>query len=90
MSTMRIPALLRSYTAGQAEIPISGGSVAEAMQHLVEQFPALQPHLYTPAGEMRLFVNLFLNGENIQNLQGLDTPLNSEDVLRLVPSIAGG
>ncbi len=60
------------------------------MQILVEQFPALKQHLFNGDDEMRPFVNLFLGENNVKDLQGLETPLNDGDTLRLIPSIAGG
>jgi molybdopterin converting factor small subunit len=60
------------------------------MDQLIELYPALKPHLYTGTGELRPFVNLFLNEENIKEFQGLDTPLGETDRLMLIPSIAGG
>ena len=90
MPTLKIPTPLRYYTGGKAEVPVQGGTVQEAMGSLVEQFPALQPHLYSPEGKLRAFVNLFVGQDNIRDLQGLETPLAPEAQLRLIPSIAGG
>ena len=90
MPVLRIPTPLRSYTAGQSEVPVQGGTVAEAMNDLVGQFPALQPHLYNGQGTLRPFVNLFVGENNIKDLKGLETPLGSDDRLLLIPSIAGG
>ncbi|HEY5670760.1 MAG TPA: ubiquitin-like small modifier protein 1 [Anaerolineales bacterium] len=90
MITLRMPTPLRTYTNGQAEIKLGGETVAAAMNDLVEQFPALRPHLFNGKSELRPFVNLFLNDENIKALQGLDTPLKEGDRLMLIPSIAGG
>lgn len=90
MPILRIPAPLRSYTASQSEIPVKGNTVGEAMQDLMAQFPALQPHLYNDKGALRPFVNLFLGEENIKDLQGLETPLQESDRILLIPSIAGG
>lgn len=90
MPTLRIPTLLRSYTSGLSEIPVQGATVAEAVQDLVSQYPALKPHLINSAGAMRPFVNLFRGEENIKDLQGLATPLDPEDRLLLIPSITGG
>ena len=89
MTILKIPTPLRQYTGGQAEIAVSGSNVSTAMRNLVEQFPALEQHLYNN-GEMRAFVNLFLGENNIKDLQGLETPLNDGDTLRIIPSIAGG
>ena len=90
MTTLKIPTPLRQYTNGQVEVSVSGSDVAAAMQNLVEQFPALEQHLYSDNGEMRAFVNLFLGEDNTRDLQGLETPLSEGDTLRLIPSIAGG
>lgn len=90
MPTLKIPTPLRYYTAGMAEVPVQGGTVQEVMKSLVEQYPALQPHLYSPEGKLRAFVNLFVGENNIRDLQGLETPLGPDAQLRLIPSIAGG
>jgi adenylyltransferase/sulfurtransferase len=90
MTTLKIPTPLRYYTDGQAEVSVSGADVASAMRDLVGKYPTLEQHLYSSKGELRAFVNLFLGENNIKDLQGLETPLNDGDTLRLIPSIAGG
>ena len=90
MATLKIPTPLRQYTGGQSEIAVKGGTVAQAMEQLVAQFPTLQPHLYNNRGELRPFVNLFVGENNIKDLNGLETPLGENDRLILIPSIAGG
>jgi molybdopterin converting factor small subunit len=90
MPSLRIPTPLRSYVNGQAEVLVQGATAAAAMQELLEQFPTFRPHLCKEDGSLRAFVNLFLNGTNIRDLQGLVTPLAPDDVLYLIPSIAGG
>jgi len=71
-------------------VAVSGSNVATAMKNLVEQYPALEQHLYDGDGELRAFVNLFLGENNTRDLQGLETPLSEGDTLRIIPSIAGG
>jgi molybdopterin converting factor small subunit len=90
MILLKIPTPLRSYTQGQNEIPVRGDTVADAVQDLVSQHPSLRTHLFNGNGELRPFVNLFLNDENIRDLQGMQTPLAEGDLLKLIPSIAGG
>ena len=90
MPIIRIPTPLRPYVNGQGEVPVQGKTVSQAMQDLVTQFPSFRPHLYNSEGQLRPFVNLFLGGQNVKDLQGLDTPLRPDDILNLVPSIAGG
>jgi sulfur-carrier protein len=90
MSTLKIPTPLRAYTNGQAEISVNGGTVTSAMNSLIQQYPALKPHLYNEAGTLRPFVNLFIGENNIKDLQGLETAVGENDRLILIPSIAGG
>lgn len=90
MPSIRIPTPLRTYTDGLSEIALQGSTVNEVMDDLVAQYPALRPHLFNGDGQMRPFVNLFLNEDNVRDLQGLDTPLKEGDRLMLIPSIAGG
>lgn len=90
MTTIHIPTPLRTYADGQREATVDGATVREAMSDLITRFPALQAHLFNGNSELRPFVNLFLNDENIRDLQGLDTPIDADDRLMLIPSIAGG
>ena len=90
MTTIRIPSPLRPYTAGQVEINIQGSTVVSALNDMVARYPDLRPHLFTEDGELRVFINLFLNEEDIRQLEGLNTPLKEGDRLMLVPSVAGG
>lgn len=90
MAVLKIPTPLRSYTNGQAEVNVAGSNVAEAMEHLVQQYPTLRPHLYNGNGQLRPFVNLFLGENNVKDLQGLQTPIDPNARLVLIPSIAGG
>ncbi|HRF50302.1 MAG TPA: DUF4395 family protein [Anaerolineales bacterium] len=90
MTTIRIPTPLRQYTNGQAEITVTGADVGTALNDLTGQHPGLRAHLYTDAGELRAFVNVFLNDEDVRHLQGAATPVSDVDRLMIVPSIAGG
>lgn len=90
MPTIRIPTPLRSYTDGQTELALPGDTVSEVMDELTAQYPSLRQHLFNGKNELRPFVNLFLNGENIKELQGLETGVQEGDQLLLIPSIAGG
>jgi molybdopterin converting factor small subunit len=90
MSLLRIPTPLRPYANGQAEIMLQAQTVGEALSILTDRYSGLRPHLFTPDGQLRSFVNLFLNDEDIRQLKGLDTPIQESDRLILIPSIAGG
>ena len=90
MTTLKIPSPLRTYTDGQTTVEVKGKTVSEALESLVEQHPDLRQHLFNGAHELRPFVNLFLNSEDIRHLQNLATPIHEDDRLMIVPSIAGG
>jgi len=90
MASIRIPAPLRPYTEGKTEVPVEGLSVREAMASLIRKHPALEPHLYDGHADLRPFVNVFVGEHNIRDLQGLETRLQPDARLMLVPSIAGG
>jgi molybdopterin converting factor small subunit len=90
MTIFRIPSPLRAYAGGQAEITVTGHNVAQALEDLIQQHPSLRQHLFNGNGELRPFVNLYLNSEDIHHLDGLATSLKPEDRLMIVPSIAGG
>lgn len=90
MAILKIPTPLRSYTNGMVEVNLSGNNVSEVMHQLVDEYPTLKPHLYNGDGQLRPFVNLFVGENNIKDLQGLDTPLEKNTRVILIPSIAGG
>ncbi len=90
MPNLRIPTPLRTYANGHSEVFVSGKTAGEALNDLTDRYPALRPHLFSEDGQLRPFVNLFLNEENIRDLQGSDTPIQEGDKLILIPSIAGG
>jgi molybdopterin converting factor small subunit len=89
MAKIRIPTPLRAYTDGASDIDVSGGTVGEALNSLVDRHPDLRAHLFQD-DELRSFVNIFIGDEDIRFLQGLDTAIDAEDKLRIIPSIAGG
>ncbi len=90
MALILIPAPYRPYTGGASELRVEAGTAAQAMDALLERHPGLRPHLVNPKGKLRPFVNLFVNDTHIKDLTGLETRLEPGDVLRIVPSIAGG
>ncbi|MGH9434863.1 MAG: MoaD/ThiS family protein, partial [Terriglobia bacterium] len=69
---------------------LDAGTVAEALTGLTSKYNGLRKHLYNDDGKLRSFVNIYLNDEDIRYLQKDKTPLNPNDVLSIVPSIAGG
>lgn len=89
MTTIRIPAPLRSYAGGNSSVQVGGGTVAEALDDLGRQYPDLRQHIFN-GDAVRGFVNLYLNKEDIKQMDGLDTVLGEDDTLLIIPSVAGG
>jgi molybdopterin converting factor small subunit len=89
MANIKIPTPLRVYTGNEAQVSVSGGTISEALNDLVNQYPDLRPHLFQD-DKLRNFVNIFLGDEDVRFLDGLDTEINEDDSLRIIPSIAGG
>ncbi|CAG1016979.1 Sulfur carrier protein CysO [Anaerolineales bacterium] len=90
MPIVRFPALMKFYVDNQTEFPVAGGTVIELLDNLVARYPALKPHLYEPGGNLRRHFNIFVNGEHIRDLSGLDTELKDDDRVILMVSAAGG
>jgi len=90
MITVRVPTPLRRITNGQGEVQVQASTIREAMEKLEEVYPGFKERILDEQGEVRKFVNLYLNDEDIRFLKGLDTELKDGDVLSIVPAIAGG
>ena len=89
MTTIRIPTPLRPYTGGNSTVAVDGATVGEALADLTRLHPQLRPHLYD-GDELRSFVNVYLNKEDVRGLQGAQTAVAEADTLMIIPSIAGG
>ncbi len=85
-----LPVALRHLTGNQDEVELSGESVGEVIKGLVRRFPELEQHLFNDEGQVRNFVNIYINDEDVRYLQEDQTPVKEGDVLSIVPSIAGG
>ena len=87
---VRIPTPLRSLTKGAAEVQGSGDTVGDIIQDLERQFPGLRDRLVDEGGDLRRFINIYVNEEDIRFLEGARTSLKAVDSLSIVPAIAGG
>jgi len=90
MSTVFIPAVLRSNVGGAKSLELDGDSVRALVDALVTKHPSLSSQLLTDEGDLNRFVNVYLNGQDVRYLSGLDTPVASADEVRLLPAMAGG
>ncbi len=89
MTTVRIPPTLRGETGGQRQVAASGATVGAVLNDLAAQFPGLAGQIFED-GEVAPFVNVYLEGEDVRTLQGLDTPVAEGATVILLPAMAGG
>ena len=89
MPTIRIPTPLRPYTNGQSTVAVTGATVGTALDNLTQQHSDLRQHLFD-GDNLRSFVNIFLNEEDVRYLDGANTEVAETDTLVIIPSIAGG
>jgi molybdopterin synthase sulfur carrier subunit len=89
MPSFRIPTPLRPYSGGNSQVEVSGDTVGSALDDLTNQYPDLRQHLYD-GQQLRSFVNIYLNQEDIRYGDGVNTVVDANDTLMIIPSIAGG
>jgi len=89
MSNVRIPPVLRKQTGGAKEVDAEGNTVRGVLDNLTEQFPGMREHLFAD-NELQRFVNVYLNDQDIQYLDKLDTPVTPTDTVIILPAMAGG
>ena len=90
MAKILIPTPLRQYAGKNDSVQLPGATVGEVLTALTGQYQDLRRQLYSDEGKLRSFVNVYLNDEDIRYLQKDQTPVQADDVISIVPSIAGG
>ncbi len=90
MPIIKIPTPLRPHTEGKRELELKGKTAGEVLDALCAIYPVFREHFYDESGKLRKFVNIILGESHIKDLQGLNTPLADDDILRILASISGG
>jgi molybdopterin converting factor small subunit len=90
MATIKIPPVLRPSVGGEKLLSADGSNVGEVLRDLASQHPATRSQLFSAEGELNRYVNVYLNDEDVRVLGGLDTAVAPEDVLVILPAMAGG
>jgi len=90
VTAVRIPPVLRAQANNQKQVEVTGDTVGEALQSLIEQFPALKDQLLAADGALNRFVNVYVNGRDVRFEQELATPVGASDTVVLLPAMAGG
>ena len=87
---VRVPTVLRENVAGQATISANGATVGEVFEDVVRQFPLMKGKVVTDDGTLHKFVNVYRNDEDVRFLAKLDTTVSDDDVISILPAVAGG
>jgi molybdopterin synthase sulfur carrier subunit len=90
MAVVRIPTPLRRLTAGAAEVSADGEDITGLIDNLDDEYPGLKERICDENGEIRRFVNVYLNNEDIRFLDGAGTKVSADDEVSIIPAIAGG
>ena len=87
---VRIPTPLRRMTNGQSKIEMQSSNLGELVEKLDSEYPGFKERLVDENGDLRYFVNIYLNGEDVRFMEGLETSTSEGDEVSIVPAVAGG
>ncbi len=87
---VRIPTPLRRLTNGLDKVDVDGDSLGGVIDAMNEQYPGIRERICDDQGQLRNFVNVYVNGEDVRFLQGLETATTDGDEVSVVPAVAGG
>lgn len=90
MPSVRIPTPLRKLTGDRDELAINASNVEEMIEELEKECPGMKDRLCDETGNVRRFINLYVNNEDIRFLNGKETELKDDDTVSIIPAIAGG
>jgi len=90
--TVRIPTILRTYTGGAAEVTLdgAGSTLSAALAALETAAPGIRTRILDDSGELRRFVNVYVDDEDVRFTDGLQTPLKDDSSIAVIPAVAGG
>ncbi|HXY41483.1 MAG TPA: MoaD/ThiS family protein [Vicinamibacteria bacterium] len=90
MITIHLPGVLRPYCAGASRLSIEAGTVRAALEQLESKQATLYRNLCDETGAVRRHLNVFVNSDNVRDLEGVDTRLRAGDVVTFLPAVSGG
>ncbi|MBI3975783.1 MAG: MoaD/ThiS family protein [Armatimonadetes bacterium] len=90
MAIVFVPSPLRRHTGGQSRVEVPGATVGEVLGNLTTAFPGLSGQILDEAGQVRAYINVFVNGNEIRTLRGQATPVGAGDEVSVIPAMAGG
>jgi sulfur-carrier protein len=89
-ATVRIPTILRSYTAGSGEVSADGGKLSEILDSLESNHPGIRGRIVDESGALRRFVNVYVGDDDVRFIGGLDAEVKDGARVSIIPAVAGG
>ena len=90
MATVKIPPVLRASVGGEREVTAEGSNIGDVLRSLAERYPETQRQLFDEGGELNRYVNVYLGDEDVRVMDGLQTAVDPDDTIMILPAMAGG
>jgi molybdopterin synthase sulfur carrier subunit len=87
---VNLPNLLRQHAGGQRSVRVEGATIGEVLEALQREYPGMLGQLVTPDGQLHKFVNVYLNDDDVRYMDKLDTKVQADDSISILPAVAGG
>jgi sulfur-carrier protein len=88
--SVRIPTILRAYTKGESEVSVDGSTLAEVVDSLEASYPGIKARVLDDSGELRRFVNVYVDNDDVRFAEGLKTAIADGGQVSIIPAVAGG
>jgi MoaD family protein len=87
---VNLPNLLRQHAGGRKSVKVEGDTIGEVLEALQREYPAMSGQLVTPDGQLHRFVNVYLNDDDVRYMDKLETKVQADDNISILPAVAGG
>jgi molybdopterin converting factor small subunit len=87
---VRVPTILRTYTAGESEVTADGSTLSDVLDSLDASYPGIKARIVDEQGGLRRFVNVYVGNDDVRFLDGLNTPVADNAQVSVIPAVAGG
>jgi molybdopterin synthase sulfur carrier subunit len=88
--SVRVPTILRPYTQGVSEVSVEGSTLSEVLDSLDSSYPGIKSRVLDDSGELRRFVNVYVDNDDVRFAEGLQTKIKDGGQVSIIPAVAGG
>jgi sulfur-carrier protein len=90
MATIKLPTILRKFTANEARVSAEGGTLRDVLKDLESRYPGITKNVLADDGGLHRFINVYVNDEDVRYLGSLETEVKEDDTVSILPAVAGG